>query len=54
MTKALFDDKKYNTAPITPLYWNKQIQNYAFQKLTKQDTIKLRHHIRIWKTKYKI
>jgi undecaprenyl-diphosphatase len=22
--------------------------------LTKQDTIKLRHHIRIWKTKYKI
>ncbi len=54
MTQALFDDKKYNTAPITPLYWNKQIQNYAFQKLTEQDTIKLRHHIRIWKTRYKI
>ncbi len=51
---SLFDNKKYNTAPITPLYWNKKIQNYWFQKLTKKDTIKLRHHIRIWKTDYKL
>jgi len=54
MWKALFDNKKYETAPITPLYWNKEIQTYGFQKLTKQDTIKLRHHIRIWETDYKI
>ena len=54
MWKALLDNKKYETAPITPLYWNKEIQTYGFQKLTKKDTIKLRHHIRIWKTDYKL
>jgi len=54
MWEALFIKKKYETAPITPLYWNKDIQVYAFQKHTKENTIKLRHHIRIWNTYYKV
>ena len=54
MWKNLLKHKTYKTAPITPLYWNKEIQDFWFQKLLKIDTIKYRHHIRIWKTDYKI
>ncbi len=54
MTKALLENKKYQTAPITPLYYNKKIQYYSFQKLTNKENIKFRHHIRIWKTNLKI
>jgi len=54
MWENLFDHKKYNNAPITPLYWNKKIQVFWFQQLPRKDTIKLRHHIRIWKTDYKL
>ncbi|MDD2907287.1 MAG: LssY C-terminal domain-containing protein [Candidatus Gracilibacteria bacterium] len=51
---SLLDKAKYESAPITPLYWNSEIQNFGFQKLTNENTIKLRHHIRIWKTSYTI
>ena len=51
---ALIENKEYNTAPMTPLYWNKKIQLYWFQKLTEKKDLKYRHHIRIWKTDYKI
>lgn len=51
---ALIENKEYKTAPITPLYWNKKIQLYWFQKLTAKKDLKYRHHIRIWKTNYKI
>ncbi len=54
MWENLLDHKKYNNAPMTPLYWNKKIQDYWFQKLPDERTIKLRHHIRIWKTDYKL
>ncbi len=54
MWKNLLTHKTYETAPMTPLYWNKEIQDFWFQKLPKIDTIKYRHHIRIWKTNYKI
>lgn len=52
--KALLNNELYNNAPITPLYWNKEIQNFWFEKFTDKNTIKIRHHIRVWKTKYKI
>lgn len=52
--KALLNNELYNNAPITPLYWNKEIQNFWFEKFTDKNTIKIRHHIRIWKSNYKI
>ncbi|MDD3144617.1 MAG: LssY C-terminal domain-containing protein [Candidatus Gracilibacteria bacterium] len=52
--KALLNNELYNNAPITPLYWNKEIQNFGFEKFTDKNTIKIRHHIRIWKSNYKI
>lgn len=51
---ALIEKTEYDTAPITPLYWNKNIQDFWFQKLTGDENIKYRHHIRIWKTNYKL
>jgi undecaprenyl-diphosphatase len=52
--KAIIMNTQYDTAPITPLYWNKKIQILWFQKLTKEENIRYRHHIRIWKSDYKI
>ena len=52
--EKLLEWKDYKTAPITPLYWNKKIQDFSFQKWTPKKSIKYRHHIRIWKTNYKI
>ena len=47
MTKALLENKKYTKASITPLYYNKKIQDLSFQKLTNKENIKYRHYIRI-------
>lgn len=52
--KAIIKNTQYDTAPITPLYWNRKIQTLWFQKLTKEANIRYRHHIRIWKSDYKI
>ncbi|MDD5769707.1 MAG: LssY C-terminal domain-containing protein [Candidatus Gracilibacteria bacterium] len=54
MLGATFDKTTYLNSPITPLYWNKEIQTLGFQQLTKDENIKFRHHIRIWKTNYKV
>ena len=54
MWKDLLKIENYKKAPFTPLYWNKKIQDFSFQKWTSKKSIKYRHHIRIWKTNYKI
>lgn len=54
MLDALLDKNKYESAPMTPLYLNKKIQDYWFQKLTDKKDIKYRHHIRVWKSDIKI
>lgn len=50
---SLYDKKPYYTAPMLPLYWNNKIQNFNFQKVINPKNIRLRHHIRIWKTNLK-
>lgn len=51
---AIIWNTQYDTAPITPLYYNKEIQTFWFQKLTISLDIRYRHHIRVWKTNYKM
>jgi len=49
---AVYDKVPYLKAPFLPLFWNKKIQIFGFQKQDKNN-LKKRHHIRIWKTNLK-
>lgn len=42
--------KSHQKGPFTPHYINIGLQDYAYQKLTREKSFKRRHHIRIWKT----
>ena len=54
MLKNLIGTMKYKTAPITPLFWNGNIQKFSFQILPNNRNLRKRHHIRIWKTNFRI
>ena len=51
---ALIYNKPYNRAPVSPDFWDYRVQNFGIEKLIKGDSIRLRHHGRIWKTPYTI
>ncbi len=51
---ALIYDKSYNKAPISPDFWDYKVNSFGIEKLVKNEGIKLRHHGRIWKTRYSI
>ena len=42
--------KSHQKGPFTPHYINIGLQDFAFQKLTREQSFKRRHHIRVWKT----
>lgn len=44
---------QYLTAPMTPSFWNAAVNDFGFEKATPQNTVRQRHHIRIWKTNFK-
>ncbi len=52
MLDNIFGSRSYETAPITPLFWNGRTQDFSFQKLPEVNSIKIRHHIRIWETNF--
>lgn len=47
-----FQNEQYLNAPVTPSYLNAKPQDLAFQKPTEANTLKQRHHTRIWRTGY--
>ncbi len=42
----------YPTAPMTPSFWNQEVNDFGFQKPTPADSIEQRHHARFWRTPY--
>ncbi|HDH05563.1 MAG TPA: phosphatase PAP2 family protein [Nitrospirae bacterium] len=50
--KAALLNEPYPTAPVTPLFRNARVNDFAFEKPTGADTVRTRHHVRFWKTKY--
>lgn len=42
--------KSYKTGPFSPLYVNISLQDLAFQKSTKENNFRRRHHLRVWRT----
>jgi len=44
---------QYLNAPMTPSFWNATVNDFGFEKPTDTNTVRQRHHIRIWKTNLK-
>lgn len=47
---ALISGRPYNKAPISPDFWDYQVNSFGIEKPTK--SVKVRHHGRIWKTPF--
>lgn len=54
MSKAVLFKESYSQAPITPDFWNSEVNNFGFQKETAEKNLTKRHHVRFWKTAYTI
>ena len=44
----------YLTGPVSPLFIRKKTQQLAFQRPTRTNTFRRRHHLRLWKTSHTI
>lgn len=49
VTAALFK-RGYQTAPMTPSFWNSEVHDFGFEKPTTTNLVKERHHARFWRT----
>jgi membrane-associated phospholipid phosphatase len=45
-------NKPYPQAPGVPTFWNREPNDFAYEKPTSQNTVRERHHIHFWKTPY--
>lgn len=52
MAKAVLFKESYSQAPITPDFWNSEVNSFGFQKETSENILTERHHVRFWKTDY--
>lgn len=49
-----FQGHQYLNAPVTPSYLAAKPENLAFQQPTQSNTLRQRHHTRLWQTNYKV
>ncbi|GAC1391556.1 MAG: hypothetical protein NVSMB46_04530 [Candidatus Saccharimonadales bacterium] len=47
-----YQGRQYITAPVTPSYLNAHPEDMAFEQPTKTNTLRERHHTRLWKTQF--
>ena len=50
---AIWFNKEYETAPVTPAFWNGQPHNFGFQSETTDKSLRQRHHARFWQTRFR-
>jgi len=48
--KAIISNENYPTAPISPSFWNGNVNDLGFEKPTPKQTVRQRHNLRLWKT----
>jgi undecaprenyl-diphosphatase len=48
---AAWLDRSYETAPITPVFWNGWPQDFGFQKAAYSEGLRQRHHVRFWRVR---
>lgn len=50
IAKAAIFNQAYDRAPMTPSFWQAEVNDFAFQKPTAENSVRERHHVRFWKT----
>ncbi|MCR4322650.1 MAG: LssY C-terminal domain-containing protein [Candidatus Azambacteria bacterium] len=50
LASAAILNKGYANAPITSSFWNTMPHDFGFEKMTEKNTVRERHHVRMWKT----
>jgi len=45
-------NQPYPTAPITPYFWRTYTNDFGFEKPTQIQSVRYRHHARIWRTNF--
>ena len=53
IANAALLNQAYNQAPMTPSFWQAEVNDFAFQKPTAEKSVRERHHARFWKTNFK-
>jgi undecaprenyl-diphosphatase len=56
MSRAAFAawfNKEYDTAPVTPAFWNGRPNDFGFQIGTVEKSLRIRHHARFWRTGFR-
>jgi len=51
---ATVHNSSYLTGPVSPMFIRKKIHQLAFQRPTRSNTFRRRHHLRLWKTPHTI
>ncbi len=49
-----FQGRQYLNAPVTPSYLASQPETLAFQQPTQSNTLRQRHHTRLWRTNFRL
>ncbi|MDA1335048.1 MAG: LssY C-terminal domain-containing protein [bacterium] len=52
LAKSVLSSEAYQTAPMTPSFWNATLHDFGFEKETATKSVKERHHVRFWKTRF--
>jgi membrane-associated phospholipid phosphatase len=47
-------NREYVNAPVTPVFWDGQVNDFGFEKPTAIQTVRSRHHARFWRTNYQL
>lgn len=50
---AIWFNTEYDTAPVTPSFWNDRPHDYGFQSEAQNKGLRQRHHARFWKTGFR-
>ena len=50
---AVWFSNEYDTAPITPAFWNGQPHDFGFQAETADKSLRERHHARFWRSGFR-
>lgn len=52
LAKSAILKENYPTAPMTSSFWNANVNDFGFEKPTKVQNVRERHHARFWKTQF--
>jgi membrane protein DedA with SNARE-associated domain/membrane-associated phospholipid phosphatase len=52
IAKTAIFNESYLMAPMTPSFWNSEVNIFGFQKPTETKSVRQRHHARFWKSDF--